>query len=833
MPFVTERYIVPVGIEGRIRAHIAKHQPVFGMGVISETTYFRTYSRVMSDGRREMWPDTVIRVLNGVFSILKTHYVQHHLAWRDADWDEEVYSMGKYIGRLRVLPPGRGLWAMGTELIYERGSAFLYNCGAHTTANLLDASDWTMDMLMCGVGVGADVKWDGVAYPPREVPPEPYVVVDSREGWVASVRRLLSVWIPRIPTDDRPGMPVFDYSLIRPVGTPLKTFGGVSSGYAPLKELHDRLCLTMTQYVTGKISKTRCCADVINSIGCCVVAGNIRRSAEILLGRPSDADFIDLKNSERFPDRSSIAWMSNNSVVFDESQDFTRYSQRISTLIQTNGEPGVVNLVNIRDYGRLRDRTRGNDGGRPVDQATLMNPCVTGDTWVLTDLGPRQVVDLVGKQFVAVCDGKLYPSTSNGFWLTSASEPVYELETRSGMKIRTTANHKFHVMSFQRPANHHQLSYYQWEELQNINIGDFVRLHVHSSGADAPKHSFGYVETITYTTREAVYDCTIPGCNYFDGNGFVVHNCSEIPLESAEVCNLAEVFPTRCCDAKGVFVRDKFMKACDIATFYTTVVTLLPTHRPETNVVVARNRRIGVSLSGVAMWKDSLGATQITRLCRDAYRFVVERNAVYAAQFGIPRSIRVTTIKPSGSISLLAGTTPGMHYPAFKYFIRRIQMGKNEVFRELARAGYPWEDRIVDPATGRTDPNTAVVEFPGAYDCARTAEEVGMWEQLAFLALLQREWADNSVSVTISFHPETEGHQIEHALGMYLPVVKSLSMLPHTPLGAYPQMPYEGISKEEYERRIRTVRPVQWGLVASADSEAQPEKYCTNDRCVA
>jgi len=101
----------------------------------------------------------------------------------------------------------------------------------------------------------------------------------------------------------------------------------------------------------------------------------------------------------------------------------------------------------------------------------------------------------------------------------------------------------------------------------------------------------------------------------------------------------------------------------EFATFYAATVSLLPTHRSETNAIVARNRRTGVSISGITDWMEKIGITKMTRVLRDSYKQVREVNERLARDAGIPISLKVTAVKPSGTVSLLAGVSPGMHFP--------------------------------------------------------------------------------------------------------------------------------------------------------------------------
>jgi len=586
-------------------------------------------------------------------SIRKNHCVINRLEWVEEVRQQYAYKLAETMFEMKWLPPGRGLWVMGTKYVYDRGGAALNNCGAVDTTDLAAAADWAMDMLMCGVGVGFNTAWEGKSTTiPNKSRPINFVIPDSREGWVASVRLLIESYTKGGSWFD------FDYSQIRPEGSAINGFGGTASGPQPLMELHERIESFLDKFTLKEVDATRCVADIFNAIGACVVAGNVRRSAEISLGTVDDDTFLDLKNYEKHPERSDIGWMSNNTVVLSKTEEFQQLPQ-IAERILNNGEPGIMNLINVQKYARYGDASE--------DIAWLANPC------------------------------------------------------------------------------------------------------------------------------------------------------SEIPLESFELCNLAEVFPARC-DGE-----EDFYEALEFATFYASTVALLPTHRSETNAIVVRNRRIGVSLSGVADMLDELGATELTRRLRRGYKIVKQYNKQLASEAGVPASIRVTTIKPSGTISQLAGVSSGMHFPTFQHAIRRLRVGDNTPICEVLKSsGIPNE-----PDTYSS--NTTVFEFPIDQGKTRKATMVSAWEQFSFLAMLQREWSDNMVSCTVYFDPESEGHQIEHMLAQFAPIIKSVSMLPHSDAGAYKQMPYEGISKEEYEKRLASMPNIDWKRFGGSDG--MESRFCSNEEC--
>lgn len=653
--FITYKY----AMNEDFKREVLSWKPNFGFGSFSEVIYYRTYSRIKEDGNNETWNETVIRCIEGIMSIRKNHMIKNRLYWNDSDWDEFVRKMTTMMFNLKWSPPGRGLWACGTVIPEEFGSAALCNCGAVSTENdLVSAACWTFDMLMLGVGVGFDTKWKGKVINRDKSKTKKFVIPDSREGWVESLKKLLDFYFTE-GSDDEYYYPEFDYSKIRPAGMPIKRFGGVSSGYEPLKLLHERVESYIEKYKNGKINNVRLICDIFNSIGSCVVAGNIRRSAEICLGRPDDDTFLNLKNYEVNPDRIQIGWTSNNSVVLEKKEDF-EYIPEICKRIRDNGEPGFINLINIQKYGRMKDQRLMNP-----DKATLCNPC------------------------------------------------------------------------------------------------------------------------------------------------------GEISLESYELCNLATTFISRCKDV------NEWMEAVKFATFYASTVALLPTHSYKTNSVLSRNRRIGVSISGIADIVGEIPFTTLIRTLRNGYDLVKEVNAKLAQEAGVPASIKLTCIKPEGTVSLLAGVSPGIHYPLYNTYIRRVRISSNsKMFDVLKDSGIYYEP-------DKYSSNTMVFEFPIKQNCKRVSRDVNVWEQAKLAETLQYNWADNMVSVTIYFR---KNENIADLVAQFIPLMKCMTLLPIDE-NKYEQAPYEEISDDEYYKRIKDMKPIDWSKLSENLIDDNESKYCTNDTC--
>jgi ribonucleoside-triphosphate reductase len=302
--------------------------------------------------------------------------------------------------------------------------------------------------------------------------------------------------------------------------------------------------------------------------------------------------------------------------------------------------------------------------------------------------------------------------------------------------------------------------------------------------------------------------------------------CGEQSLESYETCCLVETYPTK---HESL---DDYKKTLKYAYLYAKAVTLLPTHWKETNAVQLRNRRIGCSMSGVAQFVARKGQDALIGWCEEGYQTVRHYDRVYSEWLAVRESVKVSSIKPSGTVSLLANATPGAHYPTFSCYIRRVRFSASHAdLPAIAAAGYPVEDSIVGHAEdGRPiyDPSTKVVEFPVMGDPdVPTEKDVSLRDKVKLAVLLQRYWADNQVSYTATFRPD-EADQIAPLLSEFDRQLKSISFLPMVDGGAYPQMPYEAITVEEYERRAAHLKPIVW---PDKDSHDQDEKYCDGQAC--
>ena len=338
---------------------------VRNMTLLGEVTYWRTYSRNMwEEGRKEQWHETVARVVNGVFYHLRLHCQMNNRTWDATRAERTAQEMFRRIVTFKFTPPGRGLFAMGSEAVFSHGGAVLNNCAFVSTRNMVpETFSKMMDMTMLGVGVGFDTKGAGkvrITSPKESAGISLHIIPDTREGWVESVCTLLYSYMSE---GEHPTVQ-FDYSKIRSAGVPIKRFGGVSSGPEPLKRLHDSIRVLCNTYNLKQADSTFI-VDLCNLVGRCVVSGNVRRSAQIALGDASDKPFLNLKmDSSKVAEYRSF---SNNSILAHVGMDY----KDVVPMTAHNGEPGYFWLDNARMFGRMNGQT----SSRTDFLAMGTNPC--------------------------------------------------------------------------------------------------------------------------------------------------------------------------------------------------------------------------------------------------------------------------------------------------------------------------------------------------------------------------------------------------------------------------------------------------------------------------
>jgi hypothetical protein len=316
-----------------------------------------------------------------------------------------------------------------------------------------------------------------------------------------------------------------------------------------------------------------------------------------------------------------------------------------------------------------------------------------------------------------------------------------------------------------------------------------------------------------------------------DGYGYIqdpatgTNPCGEISLEDGETCNLVSI------NLMAQESEADFLDTIKYAYLYAKSVTLMPTSWPDTNYVSMRNRRIGCSVSGVAEFVERYGWATLRRWLDKGYKRIRHWDQIYSAWLCIRESIKVTTVKPEGTAALLSGSTPGVHYPVARNYIRRIQFSVNDPLLDvLDDAGYH-----IEPYVGNPD-YTMVVEFPTMGSQIRDEQEVSVYEKVGLATMLQDVWSDNQVSFTATFDKDRPD-QLAAALRMNWGKYKSISCAPIYEVedadeAREMQLPYQGITLEQYQEMTKKLKEVDLELVYNNGVEAEGDAYCDSDRCL-
>lgn len=362
---------------------------------IGYLTMKRTYARPVEDGvRTEEFPEIVERVLTACQNQLTVGFTT-----------SELKRLRNYLLKLKGTVAGRFLWQLGTETVDRLGLLSLQNCAFVVVDQPIRPFTWAFDALMLGSGVGYNIQREYVyKLPPiRENFKAPvrldtkdadFIVPDTREGWVKLLHHLLRSAFFEVD-GYKPG---FTYStqLIRGRGSKIKGFGGVASGPEDLVKGIAQISQVIADRI-GKQLRPIDCLDIMNIIGSIVVAGNVRRAAQIAIGDCDDLQFLQAKNW-RTGTIPSWRSMSNNSVVCN---DFKNLPQEFWDTYQGKSEPyGLINLKLSQSCGRVGDtryKDKGVRGYNPCAEQGLesFETCCLAEVFLPNIESKKELLDMI------------------------------------------------------------------------------------------------------------------------------------------------------------------------------------------------------------------------------------------------------------------------------------------------------------------------------------------------------------------------------------------------------------------------------------------------------
>lgn len=832
-------------------------------------TYARRLDETNPESPTEDWQDVINRVVASANTQLGVGLTE-----------DEKERLSGYMMALKGTVAGRFLWQMGTKTVDTLGLASLQNCAFTVIDHPVRPFTWAMDMLMLGSGVGYNIQRKNVDKLPLvnanfQAPVRvdsndaDFIVPDSREGWV----KLLGKTMKAAFLSDNQGSFTFSTKMIRGKGATIKGFGGTASGPEDLCQGIDRISKVLEKR-RGKNMRPIDCLDVMNIIGAVVVAGNVRRSAQIAIG---DADDVEYLLAKRWDLGNIPSWraMSNNSVVCNDFGDLHEF---FWDGYEGKGEPyGLINLKLSRKMGRLGETQY------PDPDVQGYNPCLHPDTLVSTIYGQKRIADITEPTFVYTMmdDGKLGVRKATASWVSKKDAKTIKVRINTGAVINCTPNHKIfsatrgwveaghlqigekvvHLARTRRgtqysgvrltsqPVNEQVMEHrLVWEgafgkvpeghdihhvdgNTHNNNIENLECLshsdhstltryecpndhQVHGDNGDFISTNSGYVKPVINVPKELrtgltnwplvvaieegettdVYDMTVEDTHNFVANNIIVHNCAEQSLAPFETCCLAEVF------LPNIENKEELLDVVTLLYRINKHSLALPCHLPETEHIVHTNMRMGIGMTGI------LQASEEQRgWLGEVYEKLRNYDEWYSQKHGFNKSIKLTTCKPSGTLSLLPGVTPGIHPGYAQHMIRRIRIASNHSLVETCRQhGYDIEyQRNFD---GTDDRSTMVVSFPFSYpEGTKLAAHMSAIDQLEEVKRVQTEWSDNSVSCTVYYRKEELPAIQAYLKKHYKNNFKSLSFLLHSDHG-FAQAPYEEVTEEHYNEMVSRTR---------------------------
>lgn len=283
--------------------------------------------------------------------------------------------------------------------------------------------------------------------------------------------------------------------------------------------------------------------------------------------------------------------------------------------------------------------------------------------------------------------------------------------------------------------------------------------------------------------------------------------CGEQSLANYETCCLAEIYLPNIESEEELFRVAKMLYRINKHSL------ALKCHQKDTEAIVHKNMRMGIGITGVVMASEE----QLSWL-DSCYKYLRVYDKEYSKAMGWSESIKLTTVKPSGTLSLLAGVTAGVHpATAGRYYIRRIRMAASSDLVEVCKShGYHVE--FQENLDGSLDRSTVVVEFPCSYpEGVVSAEDMTVFEQLDLVKFMQKNWSDNSVSVTAYYTKEDLPKLKEYIRENFNNSFKALSFLLKMGASGFKQMPYENINKKQFDYLSRRVRPITSAVINEDD----------------
>ena len=305
---------------------------------------------------------------------------------------------------------------------------------------------------------------------------------------------------------------------------------------------------------------------------------------------------------------------------------------------------------------------------------------------------------------------------------------------------------------------------------------------------------------------------------------FGCNPCSEVVLRPAGLCNLSEII------LRPTDTVDDVSRKVAIATILGTIQSTLTDFRyvrPVWKKNAEEERLLGVSFTGVYDCPTVLNATPEQL---NAWKgWAIQTNIKWAKKLGIPESVAITCIKPSGTVSQLTGVAgSGLHPSYSKYYLRRVRQDKKDPLNEaLVASKIPY---VTDPY------NTEALVF--AFPVKAPSESV-VREKIDAISHLETwkkfavHWCEHKPSITV-YVEESEWMKVGAWCYDNFDILSGVSFLPKADdAHIYQEAPYETITKREYTKLMSSMKKIDWDVVQEGEDNttSSQELACTGDAC--
>lgn len=831
-------------------------------GPLGRDVFNRTYAREKPNGDKETWEECVDRVVAGSFGFLGSRPVN----------EEERSQLRARLRNFKIIAAGRHYWATGID----SESQFIDNCfmvGHYEPDDLSRHFCFTFERLMEGGGVGTNYSERFTSRLPRlahEVDlvlicddihkdfkkrhtlaeehktllnldlrkaglcdlcddfdkwhkEDAILVEDSRKGWSKALGLVMN--------SSQTGKPVIlNLTSIRPYGAKIRGFGGTASGPYFLALMLRSIVAIMNRSVGHKLTGMECNA-IDHQIAVAVVSGNVRRSARIGVKSWKDKDILDFINSKK---SAMACWTANISPEIDK--EFLEFKppavevmDEVSDNAHEHGEPGLWN-VELAKHGRLNKPW---ELYHETEEVVAPNPCVTGDTPILTMGGWYSIKELAKHGKANIWNGYEWSYVDN-IRRTMEKVPILEVVLRHFKDgkpevyrvLHCTAYHRFRMANGSDKVCDQLVAE---DELIQTNLPEGVKI---PDGVEGLSGEFNWKvlrAPVLMADRQDVFCFTEPkrGLACFDG--VITGQCGEI--SGQDLCCLGHV------NMAAHLEFPDLLQSCRLVTRMLIRATFSKKPDEELAEQVRHNRRIGVGVTGYHNWlvmqgikySESHNDAKVMTTLDEMYKAIRDEARRYSYELRIPEPVKVTTVAPCGTISLLPGVAQGIHPVYALRFNRRVlysegEPGQAKIIEQAKADGCKIEDSVYTSGTKCVTYlcEDEIVKHASDPSVLEDAHDISMDDMFAVQAMFQEWFADNSISFTVNFdNTKVSKADLKASLMKWLPKLKGCTVMPF--VHDRPQAPYERLTQAQYDK----LKKAKHRKVFTSNSETE----CSNGAC--